>query len=138
MASVDRFADGYEPNFDIDAAVGHQGEMFWRDVQKCLADGSAEVKTDEKALVTRNIYLEYECLKQGKWQPSGIASNSEVWVHVIGTIAVAVPMWQIREAARRAYRAGRKKEMLRGSHPTRGVLIPLNELLSLLIEAGVA
>lgn len=136
MASIDRLAEGYEPNFDIDAAVGRQGELFWRDVQKALADGSAEVKTDEKALITGNVYLEYQCLRSGEWRPSGIAtSSSEIWVHVIGTVAVSAPLWQIREVARKAYQNGCQKEMMRGSHPTRGVLISLRDLLPLLVEA---
>lgn len=128
--AVDRFSEGYEPNFDIDAAVGRQGELLWGDIRAALRDGSAEVKTDEKALFTGNVWIEYQCLRKGEWVASGVsATSSEVWVHVIGAVAVVAPCWQVREMVRQAWKDGLGKEMTRGSHPTRGVVIPISQLL---------
>src|SRR5215475_8359534 len=77
---ADRMADGYQPDFDIDAAAGRQGELLVADVIRALRDGSAEVKTDEMALVTGNVYIECECLRRGKWRPSGVmATGAEIW-----------------------------------------------------------
>ena len=68
-------AAGYEPGFDIDAEVGHQGALFTLKVIEALKDGSSEVKTDAMAVRTGNLYIECQCLKRGRWAPSGIMDS---------------------------------------------------------------
>lgn len=134
MTAADRLSPGYEPNFDIDLALGQQGELYVVDIIDSLvmANGRIEIKTDERSLDTGNLYVEYECRKFGGWQKSGIAvSAAEFWAFVIGgdTVLVA-PAWRVKEAVRRLYKTGAyyRKECVRGSHPTRGVIIPLRRV----------
>lgn len=129
--SVDRLADGYEPRFDIDAAVGHQGELFTQNIAAGLADGSVEVKTDERAVATGNVYVEYACYRRGEWRPSGVqTTQAEFWAFVVGgRVLVSAPVADIRRAAQIAFKTGRKRECKRGSNPTRGVVIPLTVLV---------
>lgn len=136
MTTNGRLSDGYVPDFDIDAAVGRQGELLMANVIDGMRDGSVEVKTDEKAASTGNVYVEFSCYRRGSWRDSGIAlRGSETWVIVLGRIALVAPAEFVRSAARAAYREGRMRECVRGSHPTRGVVIPLDSLVSRLMAA---
>ncbi len=123
MTTIDRLAEGYVPQFDIDAEYGRQGELLVLDIIQALKTGSVEVKTDARALDTGNVYVEYQC----KGRPSGISTTqTEVWVFVVGDIALAVPTERLRQLARHYYRDETRRAARRvGSHPTRGVLVPL-------------
>lgn len=128
----DRMADGYEPRFDLDHAVGKQGELFVSEILAALQSERVEVKTDLKASRYGNVFLEYECLRRGRYQPSGIATtDAKLWVFVLdlGNVAVAVSTDRLRELGRLAYRHGRTRECVRGSHPTRGVVIKVADLM---------
>lgn len=136
--SVDRLSAGYEPAFDIDAAVGRQGELLCANIAEGLRDGSVEVKTDERALATGNVFIEYECLRRGSWQPSGIATTqAEVWAFALGkppTVLVAAPVATLLRVSRKAWQGGGKRQCSRGSHPTRGVVVSLSVLLPWLLD----
>lgn len=129
--SIDRMADGYEPRFDIDMEVGRQGEIFITSVIDAMKAGaSCEVKTDEKALQTGNIYVEFECYRLGQWRKSGIATTeAEVWAFVLGVAALCIPTDTLKVLARLRWHAGGVRECKRGSHPTKGVIIPIPWLL---------
>jgi hypothetical protein len=133
MSDPDRMAHGYQPDFDIDAAVGHQGELFtWR-VVDALADGSSQTKNDAVALRTGRLYLEWQCWQRGAWRPSGIADTpADVWVEVIGGgMLIAVPSADVRAIARAHWRTpdDANPSCTRGSHPTRGVLITIPQFI---------
>jgi hypothetical protein len=82
MTAMNRMSEGYEPRFDIDLEVGRQGELFVARIVDSIAASRHEVKTDEKALLTGNIFLEVQCLYRGRWERSGIArTEAEVWCH---------------------------------------------------------
>lgn len=126
--STDRFAEGYHPDFDRDLAFGKQGEMFVARIQDALADQTAEVKTDAVALDTGNVYIEYACLRRGTtWEPSGIrTTQSTVWVFVIGVVAVAAPTDALRHIVQTYWdRTGWHRSLERGSHPTKGLCVPI-------------
>lgn len=141
---TDRLATGYQPNFDIDAEIGRQGELIVWDYIESLRNGaSVEVKTDERFAETGKIYLEFEC----RGVPSGFATtNAELWCHVLGASHQAsVLIWdvaQLRRACRALYKDsqdgqdGYVKECKRGSHPTRGICAPLLTFLHYYREAG--
>ncbi len=131
MSTVDRMADGYEPRFDIDMEIGRQGEIFITSVIDAMKGGaSCEVKTDEKSAVTGNIYVEFECFRLGRWQKSGIATTeAEVWAFVLGSAALCIPTDKLKVLARLRWHAGGERECTRGSHPTKGVIIPIPWLL---------
>lgn len=135
----DRLADGYVPNWDIDSAVGRQGEFYVLRIIEALKEGaSIEVKTDDAASKWGRIYLERECLYGYEYKRSGLASTSaELWAQVVASdVAVIAPTWRYKQAARRAWKSpGLHKELKRGSHPTKGVVIPLSHLLTWLMEA---
>jgi hypothetical protein len=113
------------PSWDLDYEVGRQGELFVVRIADAVRDGRHEVKTDERAIETQRVYLECQCLYRGEWKPSGIATTeADVWWHVIGECVIAAPTYRVREIARRYWRTHRK-DMNRGSHPTRGVVLPI-------------
>jgi hypothetical protein len=136
-----RLVDGYEPDFDIDYEVGHQGELLVLDLISALREGRVEVKADEMAGETQRIYVEHECYRGGQWQPSGIAvTKADVWATVVSRgFVVAVPTDIMRRVHARAIADGRRGDCRRGSHPTRGALIPFTEFLfRILRETSVA
>lgn len=129
----DRVPDGYEPEFDIDLKRGQQGEMFVRDIIDALSEGGhrIEVKRDDRSQGTGNIYVEYECKRRGRFVPSGLSSTqAQLWVFVLEVhhMAVCISVERLKELGRDAYRQGRIAEEKDGSHPTKGVLIPLTTL----------
>lgn len=129
MTVVDRRADGYEPRFDIDLAVGAQAEMFVVNIIKSLGAGSGaiEVKYDARYQDTGKVYVEYQCRKRGKWTPSGIATTTaDFWAFVLGMDAFLfiVATDKLKDAARRKWaHPHNRKELAKGSHPTRGVVM---------------
>jgi len=130
-------ADGYQPDFDIDLAVGAQGELYVASICDALRDGTGrvEIKTDEKATKYERIFVEYECKRFGVYVKSGIATTqAELWAIVIASDTVLiVPTWRLKVAARRLLKSAPRffgKECVRGSHPTKGVVIPFKSLLT--------
>jgi hypothetical protein len=123
-----RLSDGYEPRWDRDSAVGRQGELFVANVIDVLVNGRVEIKTDERARETGNVYVETSCHYPGRgWQPSGIeVTEAEEWVFVIGHRMIVIPTLELRRVAERF---GVFAECRRGDHPTRGVVVPVIALV---------
>lgn len=141
MSDAARFADGFEPRFDIDAAYGRQGELFIGSVISALRDGSAEVKTDAQSLRTGNLYVEMRCWRRGQWRKSGLATTTaETWSFVLGTtgLALVVAVDLLKSIAGDLWRAGRVAEERDGSHPTKGVLVPIARLINDARRRGAA
>ena len=139
--TADRHAEGYEPRYDIDSEVGRQGSFFVMDIIDALKGDRVEVKRDLKSQETGNIYLEYECKKRGRYVKSGLAiTEADLWVFVLdhGDLALAVSTDLLKKMGRVAFTRGQKKECQRGSHPTRGVVIPISELAEAGTIAGKA
>lgn len=138
MTAIDRMSDGYEPNFDIDLALGKQGELYVAHIVDAMAAGSIEVKTDEMAMKTGRVFVEYECKRFGGWAKSGIATTTaELWAFVIASDTVlVVPTVRLKAAVKRVYKLqpGLRKECIRGSHPTKGVTIPLADIFGHLFK----
>lgn len=137
MTTEDRMAKGYQPNFDIDYAVGHQGELFVKRIVDSMATGSIEVKTDEMSAKTGNIYLEVMCLYRGEWKHSGVAaSDTELWAHIVSDeVVIVAPTHKVRRIAAYWWGAGRfLKECARGSHPTKGVALPIKVFINNLTD----
>lgn len=127
-----RLVEGYHPDFDLDSAVGRQGELWVADIAHMIGAGTGqiEVKTDQRIANTGNVYIEYECLRRDGWFPSGIATTKAlVWAFVLpANVLIAAPVENVRDIARNHWRTYRK-DCVRGSHPTRGVAIPVGEFV---------
>lgn len=126
----------YQPDWDIDRLYGENAEQMVEALRTSILEGTVEVKHDGKANETGNFYVEFECRRlDGAWQPSGISvTQAEAWAVVSGQCVLVVPTFALKEVARRFHRAGRTVYMHRGTHPTRGVLIPAGELLTYAIR----
>ena len=133
MTSLDRLSEGYEPRWDLDYEVGRQGELWVQNIADSLRSDAREVKVDERFAETGNVYVEYACRYRGQYRPSGIAiTEAPVWVFVLQPegLALVVSTELLRRVSREGYLAGRVAECSRGSHPTRGVLVPVARLIS--------
>ena len=138
MSTTDRAAVGYEPRFDIDCEIGHQGELVVLSTVEALKTGRAEVKTDVRCLQTGNLYIEYRCRRRDGWHDSGIAdTETDVWAFVIGDLVLVVPTATLVEIAREAWRnPANRREETNGSHPTQGVVIAVNVLVDEMRRRG--
>ena len=140
----ERIAAGRQPDFDIDYRIGYQGELFIAAVADSMRDGARfEVKNDVRAAGTGNFYLEYECRVSGQWVPSGFArftpNSSELVTLIVGNlVAVTAPRQLIMDVARKYWQdpENRRSGGLTGSNPTKGVVVPIGQLVSELAEAG--
>ncbi len=120
-------SNGNQPAFDVDARYGEAAEsQFAR-----LFDGSNglfEVK--RKRLQDASFYVETECLRDGRYVPSGInVTKARYWVYLIGEsdIFVIFPTELLRVAM--TSKAARDVAETDGSHPTRGKLVKLTTAL---------
>lgn len=136
-ASRRRNAEGYEPRFDLDLAYGgEQAQLFVCDIAEAIRNANVEVKRDGLWHKTGNLYVEYECLKaSGRWEKSGIAgTDALLWSFVLGDTETAlfIPTGLLRQLARELHRKGDwyRVEERDGDHPTRGVKVPLGELVA--------
>lgn len=129
-----RLSEGYKPEFDIDLRFGRDGERLTAAFLQGFLDGTVEVKNDGRAAETGNVYIETDCLRRDGWNPSGIrTTKATYWALVVGeAVVLGIPTDVLRNVVQRALdpklRMGREEKD--GSHPTRGVAIPLNLLLT--------
>lgn len=144
MSAADRIARGRQPDWDIDYTIGHQGELFVASVIDSMADGCRfEVKNDQRAAVTGNFYLEYECRISGQYVPSGFAritpdSSELVSLIVADSVVITAPRELVVAVARKYYQdpANRKSGARDGGNPTHGVIVPFGELIAELMQAA--
>lgn len=126
-----------QPDWDLDRLRGEEAEAFVREVRERMLTGTVEVKRDDRATQTGNFYIEYEASTANGWQPSGIAATkANDWAFVCWPFIVTAPTWMVKLVARRAAREGFKRECGSGSHPTKGVVVPLDSFLVWLAEAA--
>lgn len=143
VMTADRRADGYEPRFDIDLEFGAQGEIFVMNVMNSLGtgSGSVEVKTDAKYEKTGNVYVEYECLKRGKWIPSGIqTTTADFWAFVLGinTFCFFIATETLKDAAREKWRnPDNRKSCDKGSCPTHGIVLNVDWLTQYAVKSAL-
>jgi hypothetical protein len=104
------------------------------DVRSALAKkGTVEVKHDKPFPKNQHCYVEYACRgRDGVWRPSGIATTkASLYIFTFGSLPgglVVETVW-LKRAARHAYkRPLARREMMRGSNPTRAVLVSIADL----------
>lgn len=115
--------------FDIDLEYGQSREDA---LETFLTDSNMkiEVKSDEKAKETGNIYVEYKQRKGSEWVDSGIAvTEADIWaVEVRSDNFVLLSTDKMKELAKRAYEQG--KTVSGGDHNnTKGILVPIEWLV---------
>lgn len=134
-----RLSEGYKPDFDIDLRHGKRGEKLVASFLEGLVTGTVEVKSDRQAHMTGNLWIEYECQRRDGWHDSGIrTSKADYWALVLAeTVIVAIPTPVLRAIVERGYQFRFSdgkfpylSEETDGSHPTRGVKIPLPHFLT--------
>lgn len=124
---------GRRPNFDFDLRLGQEAERFVEQWSYAMLRGEHEVKRDAVALQTMRVYIETECLYASGWGPSGInVTTARYFDIVIGdAMIIALPTNVLRPVVAHcsdpALRMAREEKD--GSHPTRGVAIPLGYLM---------
>lgn len=132
--TTERHSEGYEPRWDFEPTpdeftrarnVGDRGERF---VAEWIA-GGIEVKTDDAALSTGNVFIEYQCFKNGEWVPSGPFAGNTSYALVIGSWMVATTSERMRTLVEWGIANGRVKEgNATCTYPTRGVVLQIPEL----------
>ena len=140
-----RVVTGYNPDFDLQYAPGHQGELFVADTWTSFLDGARiEVKTDLKTARTGNVFLEYDCWKSGLWTPSGICRNTGETAELMAvvpyrTVAIIAPQRWVRSVAF-AYRESNPGSDRPGAtedrNPTHGIVIPIATFVASLHETA--
>ncbi len=124
----------YQPDWDIDLRAGKNAERLVLDL---ITDDTLEVKHDRKARYTGKLYVETHCRRRDGWHPSGISTTkATVWFFVLETedkMMVSLSTDALRrEVARFAH--SETREETDGSHPTRGVTVPLAAVLRAAVQ----
>ncbi len=137
---------GYSPDWDIDLQWGNKQESVLAELFTRIDAGSTtvEVKADRKAAATGNIFV--ECMQKpsgaDEYTPSGIStSTANYWVFIVGAreerlCAVMVQRAALYWVAQQQYAAsGFVDGGTGGDCPTKGVLLKLDELLTLFSQS---
>jgi hypothetical protein len=118
-----------QPDWDIDRERGEKAEALVRALRTTLLTAECEVKCDDRAAETGNVYVETTCKTAQGWQPSGIhTTKATTWVWVLFDMRVIIwmPVWLLKNLARTAP----ERSCVVGSHPTRGSVLAIDRLLS--------
>lgn len=121
----------YRVEWDFTFQRGEVGEVLAESLLKGESVGSVEVKTDGRWQDTGNVYVEYECQHDSVWKRSGIATTTAShWAFVLegtGTV-VFVETEVLKAIARDELKRSGPKMQPHGSHPTKGVAVPLSSV----------
>ena len=123
----------YQPEWDIDAAFGDEGEQT---VRALLNLQGARIEVKRKRVIDPQFYVETDCDPgaRGEYRPSGISiTRADYWAFVISDtgIAVFVPTRVLRSVLGE----GLDVQCKQGRYPTRGKLLSLSVVLCALREA---
>jgi len=122
------------PDFDIDQAIGSQSELWVSDIIRLMKEnnGAIEVKAPKPFLASESFYVEYRCRsRSGEWHPSGIATTkAKAFVFTFGSLpgGLIIDTEWLKRAGRLAFNEKSVKECVRGSNPTKAVVVTLRHL----------
>jgi hypothetical protein len=122
-----------DERWDLNFRKGKEAEAMVFEHLTGVSVGTVEVKCDDRASSTGNLYIEYEQLKKEGWRPSGIAtSQSDAYAFVLqpSDAVIILPTQVLKKYARLAYQHGRQvSATLPDDRPTRGVLVRITDVL---------
>jgi hypothetical protein len=117
-------------DFDLDLAVGHQGEAL---VEQLLTGGATvEVKTDLKWKETGNLYIETVCWSHNNenWYLSGLSSTkASYWAFVLEGASLLVPTEVLKQVVTAR---GRAITCNIPPNPSKGYLIKVEDITNYL------
>jgi len=117
-------------DFDLDLAVGHQGEAL---VEQLLTGGATvEVKTDLKWKETGNLYIETVCWSHNNenWYLSGLSSTkAHYWAFVLEGATLLVPKEVLKQVVTAR---GRAITCNIPPNPSKGYLIKVEDITNYL------
>jgi hypothetical protein len=115
-------------DFDLDLAVGHQGEAL---VEQLLTGGATvEVKTDLKWKETGNLYIETVCWSHNNenWYLSGLSSTkASYWAFVLEGATLLVPTEVLKQVVTAR---GRAITCNIPPNPSKGYLIKVEDIIN--------
>lgn len=108
--------------FDADLAFGKDRERVFREVLDLREGHFLELKSDQRAADTGNVFVEYS--QHGR--PSGIAITECSWwtTEVVGDVFVTQRMQRMKELARRAFRHPDRRRAGGDFNAYEGILVP--------------
>jgi len=114
----------YNNDFSHDLRVGQIGETY---LATLLEDKKIEVKTDYKASITRNVFIEYESRKK----PSGIATTlADFYAFIISNENIILIATERLKVICRKYMKTNRNVVGGDMNTSRGILLPLEELIN--------
>jgi hypothetical protein len=135
--SIVNQASGYHPDFDLDIERGWEAESELRAVLGELLQGgeTVEVKRDDRAIGTGNLYLEYAHKPRGSAEfiDSGLKTTKASYVGFkVGNALLLAPTEAWRYIGNHY---GTLRECVVGDNPTKGVVVSLENVVRHLAEA---
>ena len=113
----------FNSDFKYDLKVGKVKESELGDA---FTGKTIEVKRDLKAGATGNVFVEYE--SRGK--PSGIStSEADYWCFALRFVFLLIPTQRLK-ALCRPYLGGSRDKQGGDSNTSKGILLPVKELLN--------
>jgi hypothetical protein len=136
-----KYADGYQPDFDIDNRRGAIGERVVGTFLEAMGTATVEVKTDYHAHRTGNVYVETgqrpQSAPDGLFVASGINRSTAVWWAFAGPAGngfLAINTDTLKRLAREARESEQPIHSAR-TNQTKGRLVRVSEIVAAILEA---
>ena len=113
--------------FDADLQFGKERERVFREVLDLRTGHYLELKSDQRAADTGNVFIEYR--QHGR--PSGIAITACEWwtTEVVQDVFITMRTARMKELARRSYRVSERRRQGGDYNAYDGILVPVPELV---------
>lgn len=123
---------GYQPDFDIDYRRGLVGEKLIGTFLENMAGSTIEVKTDYRAFITGNLYIETQQEIRGEWVPSGLAISKATFYCFAGPKGegfLTIPTPRLKQLVVDTGRPVHMKRKSDTSRDTKGFLIRVEHVV---------
>lgn len=128
---------GYQPDFDVDYRRGQIGEKLVGTFLESVAGSTIEVKTDYRAFITGNLYIETQQEIRGEWVPSGLAISKSDFYSFAGPLGdgfLTIPTPTLKQLTRDTGRPVHMKRKSETSRDTKGFLIRVEDVVGAIMR----
>lgn len=128
---------GYQPDFDVDYRRGQVGEKLVGTFLEGVAGSTIEVKTDYRAFMTGNLYIETEQEIRGQWKPSGLSISKATFYAFAGPSGdgfLTIPTPELKRVVTETGRPVHMAKKSETSRDTKGFLIRVEDVVGAIMK----
>ena len=129
----------YQPDFDVDYRRGQVGEKLVGTFLESVAGSTIEVKTDYRAFITGNLYIETQQEIRGQWVASGLSISKADFYSFAGPTGqgfLTIPTGTLKDVVRDTGRPVHMQRKSDTSRDTKGFLIRVEDVVGAIMKGS--